>query len=191
MKTQIAKLATGIAGTVLLLSASVPAQAQQIGSYSGRTADGNRIRFDIVSNAQGQLAIADLSLSFSAACGQTGTSIAQSWQFIFSKGLAITREHVKHVENNPQLYLMNNITFDGRKVTGTTEARLPVLLGGKSPNAVQLCVSDKQAFEATFQSADNTNPFDRPGHARLRTPERTAILEWSSGGVMHQELRKQ
>ncbi|MBV9569837.1 MAG: hypothetical protein JO056_01170 [Alphaproteobacteria bacterium] len=190
MKSQIEIFAVGLAGAALLFSVA-SAQAQQVGSYIGRTADGNRIRFDIVSDAQGQLAIADLSLSFSAACGQTGTSMTQSWQFIFSKGLPIVGEHVKHVENNPQLYLVNSISFDGKKVTGTTEARLPVLLGGKSPGAVQLCVSGKQAFEATFQSADNANPFENPGRARLKTPERTAILEWSSQGAMHQELRKQ
>ena len=64
-------------------------------------------------------------------------------------------------------------------------------LPDKSPNAVQLCVSSKQAFEAAFQSADSGHLFDHPGNARLKAPERTAILEWSSQGVTHQELWKQ
>ena len=191
MKVQYAGLGSGIIGGALLLMIGASAQAQQIGSYSGHTADGNRIRFDIVSDAQGQLAIADLAVSFNAVCGQTGTSLAQSWQFIFSKGLPIAGGRVKHIENNPQLYMLNSVKFDGKKVTGTTESRLPVLMGSKSPDAVQICISGKQAFEATFQSADSINPFENPGHARLKTPERTAILEWSSQGVMHQELHKQ
>ena len=85
----------------------------------------------------------------------------------------------------------NPISFGGGQATGTTEARLPVLVPGKSPSAVQLCTSAKQAFEASFQSADTAHLFDHPGNARLKAPERTAILEWSSQGITYQELRKQ
>lgn len=165
--------------------------AQQSGSFIGHTADGNPIRFDVVNDPQGQPVLADLSLTFTAACGASGSSIAQSWHFFFSRGLPIVHGHVKHLENNPQLYLLNSITFDGKRVTGMTEARLPVLIPGKSPNSVQLCSSAKQAFEASFQTAESANPFDHPGTTRLKTPERTAILEWSSHGVTHQELRKE
>ncbi len=98
---------------------------------------------------------------------------------------------MKHIENDPQLYLLNSIAFHGTRATGTTEARLPVLMAGKSPSSVQLCASAKQAFEAEFQSADSAHLFDHPGNARLKAPERTAILEWSSQGIMHQEMRKQ
>lgn len=177
--------------SVLCLLPVAHALAQQTGSYSGRTADGNPISFDVAADAQGQLVLTHVAVQFTAACAQSGTSVTQSWQFFFSAGLPIAHGHVKHIENNPQLYLLNGITFHGTRATGSTEARLPVLLPDKAPNAVQLCVSSKQAFEAAFQSADSAHLFDHPGNARLKAPERTAILEWSSQGVTHQELWKQ
>jgi hypothetical protein len=167
------------------------AAAQQAGAYNGHTADGNAISFDVVSDAQGHLALSDLAIQFTAGCVQTGSSITQSWHFFFSRGLPIEHGHVRHLENNPQLYLMNSLNFHGDRVNGTTEARLPMLVPGKPSQTAQLCASGKQAFEATFQSPDGTSPFDHPGTARLKSPERTAILEWSSDGVTHQELRKQ
>jgi hypothetical protein len=167
------------------------AAAQQAGAYNGHTADGNAISFDVVSDAQGYLALSDLAIQFTAGCVQTGSSITQSWHFFFSRGLPIEHGHVRHLENNPQLYLMNSLNFHGDRVNGTTEARLPMLVPGKPSQTAQLCASGKQAFEATFQSPDGTSPFDHPGTARLKSPERTAILEWSSDGVTHQELRKQ
>lgn len=183
-----------IAVVGLVAGAMIPsagAFADPVGSYIGQTADGNAIRFDVVNDVRGRPVLADLSLSFTAACGVTGSSVSQSWRFFFSKGLPIENGHVKHLENNPQLYLMDSIKFVGKRVTGTTEARLPVLIGGKSPGGVQLCASAKQAFEASFQSTESANPFEHPGNARLKSPERTAILEWSSQGVTHQELRNE
>jgi hypothetical protein len=181
----------GLTASVAALLGAAPASAQQIGVYSGHTADGNAISFNVVTDAQGQPALADVAIQFTAGCTQTGSSITQHWHFFFSKGLPIVNGHVKHLENNPQLHLLNSLNFNSRqKVTGTTEARLPVLVAGKPANTVQLCTSAKQAFEATLQS-ENASPFDHPGTARLRSPERTAILEWSSEGVTHQELRAQ
>jgi hypothetical protein len=175
----------------LCLLAVAHAAAQQTGSYSGHTADGNPISFDVATDAQGQLVLTHVAIQFTAACAQSGSSVTQSWQFFFSGGLRIVHGHVKHIENNPQLYLLNNIIFHPTGATGSTEARLPVLVAGKSPNSVQLCASAKQAFEAGFQSADSAHLFDHPGNARLKAPDRTAILEWSSQGITHQELRKQ
>jgi hypothetical protein len=167
------------------------AAAQQAGAYRGHTADGNAISFDVVGDSQGHLALSDLAIQFTAGCGQTGSSITQSWHFFFPTGLPIEHGHVRHLENNPQLYLMNSLNFRGDRVNGTTEARLPMLVPGKPSQTAQLCASGKQAFEATFQSPEGSSPFDHPGTARLKSPERTAILEWSSDGVTHQELRKQ
>ena len=182
-----------LAATVsfLCLLPATQAAAEQTGSYSGRTADGNPISVDVATDAQGQPVLTHVSIQFTAACAQSGTSIAQSWQFFFSGGLPIVHGHVKHIENNPQLFLLNSISFHSGRATGTTEALLPVLVPGKSPSSVQLCASGKQAFEAGFQSADSGHLFDHPGNARLKAPERTAILEWSSQGITHQELRKQ
>lgn len=188
---QISKSA--VVGLAALASGATlaSASAEPVGSYIGQTADGNAVRFDLVTDNKGHLALADLSLSFTAACGVSGSAVTQSWQFFFSKGLPVTKGRVKHVENSPQLYVANNLKFDGKHVTGTTEARLPVFGGNGSSGGVQLCVSAKQAVEATFQSADSTNPFEHSGTARFKSPERTAILEWSSQGVDHQELRKE
>ena len=177
--------------SLLCLLPIAQAAAQQTGSYSGHTADGNPISFDVATDVQGQPVLTHVAVQFTAACAQSGTSITQSWQFFFSRGLPIVHGHVKHVENNPQLYLLNGITFHAERATGATEARLPVLVAGKSPNSVQLCASARQAFEAGFQSADSAHLFDHPGSVKLKAPERTAILEWSSQGIAHQELRKQ
>ena len=177
--------------SILALLPLAQAAAQPSGSYSGRTADGNPVSFDVATDAQGQPVLTHVAIQFTAGCAQSGSSITQSWQFFFSGGLPIVHGHVKHIENDPQLYLLNSIAFHGTRATGTTEARLPVLMAGKSPSSVQLCASAKQAFEAEFQSADSAHLFDHPGNARLKAPERTAILEWSSQGIMHQEMRKQ
>jgi hypothetical protein len=167
------------------------AAAGQAGAYTGHTADGNSISFDVVNDGQGHLALTDLAIQFTVGCLQTGSSITQSWHFFFSAGLPIEHGRVKHLENGPQLYLLNSLNFHGNRVAGTTEARLPVLVPGKASQSAQLCNSGKQAFEATLQSAEGSGPFDHPGTVRLKSPQRTAILEWSSDGVTHQELRKQ
>ncbi len=191
MNTAAKRIALGLASAAFFcLLPLTQAAAQQAGFYTGRTADGNAISFDVGTNAQGQLALMDLAIKFTAACSQSGSSISQSWHFFFSGGLPIVNGHVKHLENNPQLYLLNSLSFHGDHVSGSTEARLPVLNDGKS-GAMQLCASGKQAFKAGFQSADGIGPFDHPGTARLKAPERTAILEWSSQGLTHQELRKE
>jgi hypothetical protein len=190
MKRAAKQFGFGLASAAFLCALPLAqAAAQPAGAYAGHTADGNAISFDIGSNAQGQPALMDLAIKFTAACGQSGSSISQSWHFFFSAGLPVVNGHVKHLEDNPQLHLLNSLSFHGNGVTGSTEARLPVL-NGKS-GAVQLCASGKQAFEASFQNADGAGPFDHPGTARLKAPERTAILEWSSQGITHQELRKE
>jgi hypothetical protein len=181
--------AAAFAGAACFAFAAQPAFAQQAGAYSGQTADGNPITFDVGVNAQGQAALMDMSVRFTAACPQSGSSITQSWKFFFYTGIPIVNGRVKHIENNPQLYLLNTVKFGNRSASGATEARLPVLIAGK--NSVQLCTSLPQAFKAKFHPADGSNPFERPGDAHLKTPERTAILEWSEQGVVHQELRKE
>lgn len=183
--------AAALAGAGFLVLAVQSALAEQAGAYSGRTADGNAVTFDVGVNAQGQAALMDMSVRFTAACPQSGSSITQSWKFFFYTGLPIVNGHVKHLENNPQLYLLNNVKFGKHGASGTTEARLPVLIAGKSGNGVQLCASAPQAFRAEFHPADGSNPFERAGEAHFSTPTRTAILEWSEQGVVHQELRKE
>lgn len=174
-----------------ILSAAPAIAAQQSGTYSGHTADGNAISFDVGINPQGQPVLLDVAVRFTASCPQAGSSISQAWKFFFSNGLPLVHGHVKHLENNPQLYLLNAINFHGGQVTGTTEAKLPLLTPGKPPNGAQLCYSASQAFEASYQSPESASPFDHPGDPHLKTPQRTAILEWSSQGVTHQELRKE
>ena len=184
----------GIVASAALASTLPLAQAtaaQQAGTYSGHTADGNAISFDVGTNPQGQPVLLDVAIKFTALCPQAGSSITQSWKFFFSNGLPIVHGHVKHVENNPQLYLLNAINIHGGKASGTTEAKLPMLEPGKSPGGAQLCYSASQAFEAAYQEADGAQLFGQPGDAHLKTPARTAILEWSSQGVTHQELRKE
>lgn len=193
MRTRLGILcrAAILGGAAGIAFAGQPAAAQQAGAYSGQTADGSPISFDVGMNAQGQPALMDMSIRFTAACPQSGSSITQSWRFFFYSGLPIVNGRVKHLENNPQLYLLDNVKFGKHSATGTTEARLPVLLPGKSPVAVQMCASAPQAFKAEFHPADGANPFERAGDARLRTPERTAILEWSDQTGVHQEMRKE
>jgi hypothetical protein len=191
MGTRLGSLcrAAALAGAGSLILAAQSASAQQAGAYSGQTADGNPITFDVGVNAQGQAALMDMSIRFTAVCPQSGTSITQSWKFFFYTGIPIVNGRVRHIENNPQLYLLNNVKFGNHSASGTTEARLPVLVADK--NSVQLCTSSSQAFKTKFHAADGSNPFERPGDAHLRTPERTAILEWSEQGVVHQEMRKE
>src|ERR1041385_9018742 len=160
MKTAAKRTAVGLASLALLCALPLAqAAAQTGGAYAGHTADGNAISFYIGTDVQGQPALMDLAIKFTAACGQSGSSISQSWHFFFSGGLPIVNGHVKHLENNPQLYLLNSLSVHGNQVTGSTEARLPVLNGGKS-GAVQVCAAGKQAFEASFQSPDGAGPFD-------------------------------
>ena len=183
--------AAALAGAGFVVLAAQSASAQQAGAYSGRTADGNAITFDVGVNAQGQAALMDMSVRFTATCPQSGSSITQSWKFFFYSGLPIVNGRVKHLENNPQLYLLNSVKFGKHGASGTTEARLPVLIAGKSGSSVQLCASAPQAFKAEFHPVDGSNPFESAGDAHFKTPTRTAILEWSEQGVVHQELRKE
>jgi hypothetical protein len=148
------RLNAGFALSLSIACASLagPAAAQLVGTYNGLTADGHNIGFHVVSKG-GQLKISDISIGFTAQCAQTGTEYSNNYG-IYSlqhAGIKDGKAMVKFVD--PQFTTTNRIEFNGNDAQGTTDFRIALLVAAKKATQAQFCISERQAFTATFQGA--------------------------------------
>jgi hypothetical protein len=157
-----------------------PAAAQQAGTYSGVTADGNPISFSLGSDPNtGKLELTSLNVTFKAECAATGTSITKGYYIGLATGTDVRKGKVSYVYRaDPQIYIGTTIDFPNKTTaTGSTGSRIALLVPGNPPSKAQLCVSQRQAFQATFQTA---------GAAPESIFDSTPTVQWSSKGVVHQ-----
>jgi len=157
-----------------------PAAAQEAGTYSGLTADGNPISFSLGSDPNtGKLELTSLNVTFKAQCPATGTSITKGYYIGLATGTDVRKGKVSYVYSaDPQVYISTAIDFPNKTTaTGSTGSRIALLIPGTPPSKAQLCVSQRQAFQATFQTA---------GAAPESIFDSTPTVQWSSKGVVHQ-----
>ena len=118
------------------LAFTSPALAQEIGNYAGQTADGHSITFSVSTDPNdGKLELKSLTVGFSAACPESGTTINQSESFGLSDGpYDIASRKVSQLWTSNQLYMLNNITFASKTHTkGNTRTSLPQIVPGSIP----------------------------------------------------------
>ncbi len=157
-----------------------PAAAQEAGTYSGQTADGNPISFSLGSDPNtGKLELTSLNVTFKAQCAATGTSVTKGYYIGLATGTDVRKGKVSYVYSaDPQIYISTAIDFPNKTTaSGSTGSRIALLIPGSPPSKAQLCVSQRQAFQAAFQTA---------GPAPESIFDSTPTVQWSSKGVVHQ-----
>jgi hypothetical protein len=157
MKT-ISSLAAATAA-LSLLSLS-PAAAQQAGTYTGTTDDGNFVSFTVVDNG-GTFEMTSADVNFTDTCRNPAGTANEGWGFFV--GQNISGGKVSFVSQNDYYYISAKLTFvTDNKIKGTVSTRTAVFVPGTDPPMdAHFCSAPKQNLVATFQG---------PGHALALAP---------------------
>lgn len=133
---------------------SAGAGAQQVGTYQGKSADGQPLSFTVTQNSKGQLALTSATIYFSAKCKSpngdlnSGVGVGMDQVIKNSKASWIFK-------TSDTVWFMANFTFVIDQVSGDITTRAAAFVPGKQPPATaEFCESPKQAFSATFVAAD-------------------------------------
>jgi hypothetical protein len=157
------KLLQASAAACLAIALAQPAAAQVAGTYSGTAADGSGLSFTVGTDPNnGALAIIGASISFSAPCKGTTSSLQTGWGF--NPNADISNNKVTY--NYDFDYLSNAVTLtfsaDGQSATGTIASISPTLAPvGTKPTKALFCDSKKQALSLTLQPAAKALPQPR------------------------------
>jgi len=135
-----------------------PASAQQVGTYAGKTANGDFIEVLVAKDTgTGKLELTDISYDFTATCAATGGKVVTSY------GIGLETDIVNHKatfeSEGISLWVTGNIDFETvneatGKIRSLIAAFKPGMTEGATPTAAEFCVSASQTFSVTFQ----TNP---------------------------------
>jgi hypothetical protein len=135
-----------------------PASAQQAGTYTGKTADGNFFQVIVAKETgTGKFELTGISLNVTATCKATGGIVFNSY------GLGSNAQIVNHKatfeSEGLSFWATGNVDFETvNKVTGKIKSLIAAFVPGNTegatPTAAEFCVSASQSFSATFQ----TNP---------------------------------
>lgn len=154
MKNHVGQLSVPLALlAVCAMRVATPAGAQQVGTYSGMTADGHSFSFAVGKDPNnGDFELTTLTIQYTAQCPASGTQFSQGESFGFANGQDIVGGKITFLFSNVGFYTLNQFVFGGKNgATGNTQVRLPLIVAGDPPKKAELCVSAKQAFSATRQ----------------------------------------
>lgn len=142
-----------IAGFVV--AAGSPAYAIKNGTYSGQTADGHTITFQVKTDPNtGKPELGSLLVYFTAQCPQTADSYSAGYSWGFADGVDFVKSKVTWTYSPTPLfiYTQNTIAFTSTTAAnGSTQFRVAALIPGTPPTKAEVCTSPKQAFTATYQ----------------------------------------
>jgi len=146
------------AAAILLVALPTIASAQQVGTYSGTTADGNPVSFtvslDTVNNVD---EITGANISFAATCSATGTITNQSWGFGVAEDIIGGRASFAADDDYFDIYAPSGVAFNGSGTTmyGHLVSRTAIFKSqGPPATGAQYCISPSQAFTATFSGPE-------------------------------------
>jgi hypothetical protein len=128
-----------------------PVSAQRVGSYTGKSADGNVVNLTIA-GSPGAYTISGLSVGFTAQC-KTGTA-DEGWGFSVNTPIVIGG-NTTFVGKNDEVYINGTLHFTtNKKIEGSITSRTAVFIPGPTPpTAAHFCQSSKQSFTSNFESA--------------------------------------
>jgi hypothetical protein len=146
--------------TICAIVFSFGAAAQQAGTYSGTSADGQFVNFTVGTDTNtNNLAVLEAGVNFDAACNGGYPDLIQSWGLGFTQDIANRKADV--VFDGQDIYVSANMAFskDGTTVSGTINTRVVSFAPATgAPNKSEFCQSARQAFTATFQSGAAKTP---------------------------------
>jgi hypothetical protein len=157
--------AAGLCRTSILLAllgAASTAGAQQVGTYSGNTADGSGISFTVgIDPDTGAYEFTGAGIGFNAYCKRSNYTFSSGWGFGLGQDILSGNNNIVVNANQYNYFYVNyNLTFpDDNTIQGKVNTDTAVFESGNPPTKADFCKAPKnQTFTATFQG---------PGHATL------------------------
>jgi hypothetical protein len=137
---------------------STPGSAQQAGTYSGMSADGEPVSFVVGQDSNNDLAVTSASINFVAPCkGGTAPTLYSGWGF--GTDSVIKNYKTTMTAPDPYFYIVATLKFSGTTVTGNITTRTPYLDPGNTPpKLADFCLSPLQAFSATLGGTGPDEP---------------------------------
>jgi hypothetical protein len=147
---------------------ATPATAQEQGTYSGTSADGQNLSFVVGTDPNtGYPALVSAGLSFSAPCKNSTVVFTSAWGFGLMQDI-IDRKTGQFSQTDAYFTfdLKLDFTVDGQSATGTIRTYSPTLDPVSSkPTKALFCESPEQALSLTLQSSSTTeNQVKRSSH---------------------------
>jgi hypothetical protein len=145
-----------------VLFGTTAASAQQVGTYSGNTADGSGISFTVaVDSSTGAYEFTGAGIGMNAFCKRTNTTFSTGWGFGLGQDIVSGNNNIVVNANQYNYFYINyNLKFtDNDTIQGTVNSVVAALEPGNPPTKAAFCKAPKnQTFTAAFQG---------PGHATL------------------------
>ncbi len=150
----------GGAAAIIAAVLATPAAAQEVGTYTGTSADGQSLTF-VVGNdtATGYLALTSAGISFSAPCRNSTVVFNSGWGLEFTQDI-IDRKTGRFSETDNYFTFDLRLVFalDGQTATGTITTYSPTLDPvGSRPTKALFCESPEQTLTLTLQAAASDN----------------------------------
>lgn len=144
------------------LSFAAPGQAQQVGTYSGTTADGSGLSFTVGTDPNnGAFEFTGAGIGFNAFCKRSNYDWGTGWGFGLSQDIVSGSNNVVVNANSYNYFYINyKLTFvDANTIQGTVNTVTAALEPGDPPTKADFCKAPKnQSFTATFQGAGLFKP---------------------------------
>jgi hypothetical protein len=132
-------------------------EAQQVGTYSGTTADGNGLSFTVgIDQNTGAYEFTGAGIGFTAYCKKSNYDFNTGWSFGLGQDIVSGSNNVVVNANQYNYFYINyNLTFtDNNTIQGTVNSDTAVFEPGEPPTKADFCKAPKnQTFTATFQTA--------------------------------------
>ncbi len=135
----------------LALAVASPAAAQVAGTYSGTSADGNGVSFDVASDGVGGFNVVNAVVFFSDVC-KDASILNQGWGY--GLNAPIVSRKASDTTANPYFTITFDLKFsnDGQTATGHVTSYSPTLSPvGPTPNKALFCKSAKQDMGVALQ----------------------------------------
>lgn len=164
-------------GAVATLLIGPNAFAQQSGTYSGTTGDGNPISISVgVDGSTGNFEVTGVAIDFTLTCKKSQEQFGSDWGIGFASGADIINGKFSYALTYTGDYLPMKFKFQGttsvKGKIGLTEPSFnPAFNYTLPPKAMQECASD-QPFTATFDGADIVTKL-APGTVTIRRSNST------------------
>jgi len=139
---------------------ATPSTAQQAGTYTGTSADGQNLTFVVGTDTNtGYYALTSAGISFSAPCKNSSVVLTTSWGFGLLQDI-IDRKTGQFSSTDTYFTFDLKLDFsvDGLSATGTIRTYSPTLDPvGSKPTKALLCESPLQALTLNLQSSEVTD----------------------------------
>jgi hypothetical protein len=145
------------------MALSTPGSAQQAGTYTGTSSDGQSVSFTVGLDGNSVLAVTGAGISYEAPCkGGSAPTLSTAWGF--GTDAVITAHRATMTAADPFFYIVADMKFSGSTVTGSITTRSPYLDPANTPPVrADYCISPKQAFSATLGGTGPDAPALPPG----------------------------